>query len=136
MSVWTDISEKVGEGSKIVAEKARELSQVASLRAQIVACNNVMNKNFKELGKAYYEEHKGEATEYDDIMQLIADSEAKKAELRAQLDEIRNASADNSEDSIDDVDDIIDEALDEADEITEDEAISSDEVFEDEGGLY
>ncbi|MDD6011055.1 MAG: hypothetical protein PUC13_06555, partial [Lachnospiraceae bacterium] len=63
MSFWNDLGEKVQSGSRIVAEKAKtggkavadkakELSQIASLKAQIASEENVINKNYKELGKA------------------------------------------------------------------------------------
>lgn len=127
MSVWTDLSVKVEEGSKIVADKARELSQIASIRAQIVGCDNVMYKNYRELGKAYYEAHKDDvAPEYAEVMNIIADSLAKKEDLLAQLAEIKK-STDVTEEEFEDYNEVavstseaVEEAFDEADEIVDD----------------
>lgn len=128
MSVWSDISVKVEEGSKIVADKARELSQIASIRAQIVGCDNTMSKNFKDLGRAYYETHKDDVSpEYEETMKNIAASMAKKDDLLAQLAEIKKASgADVAEATDEDFEEVSDfvvksevpvEAFDELDEM-------------------
>lgn len=98
MSFWNDLGEKVQSGSKIVAEKAKtggkavadkakELSQIASLKAQIASEENVINKNYKELGKAYYEAHKDEEEfTYSEYMTNIRNAFVKKAELTCEVE--------------------------------------------------
>jgi len=86
MSVWNEISEKIGAGSKVVADKAKELSQLATLKAQAVSCDSIILKNYKDLGKAYYEAHKDdEAYDYADYMTVIKEQIAKKEELNEQI---------------------------------------------------
>ena len=103
MSFWNDLGEKVQSGSKIVAEKAKtggkavadkakELSQIASLKAQIDSEENVINKNYKELGKAYYEAHKDEEEfTYSEYMTNIRNAFVKKAELTCEVERLTAA---------------------------------------------
>lgn len=94
MSVWTDIAGKLEEGGKVVVDKAKLLSQIASLKAQTVSCDSMIIKNYKELGKAYYEAHKDdEANDYADFMATIKESMEKKDELNAQIAELKAAAA-------------------------------------------
>ena len=100
MSFWNDLGEKVQSGSKIVAEKAKtggkavadkakELSQIASLKAQIASVENVIYKNYKELGKAYYEAHKDEEEfTYSEYMTNIRNAFVKKAELTCEVERL------------------------------------------------
>ena len=82
MSLWNDITEKVGAGSKVVADKAKEVSEIANIRAQIVGCDNTLVKNFKELGKAYFEAHKDDLDgEFSEIMGVIKAVLTRQAEL-------------------------------------------------------
>ncbi|MCR4650505.1 MAG: hypothetical protein K5662_01990 [Lachnospiraceae bacterium] len=90
MSFWNDVKDKVGVGSKAVAEKAKELSDIASLKAQIVSCESTINKGYKDLGRKYYEEHKNdEEYTYSEVMTLIRDAEVKKSELELKIKETK-----------------------------------------------
>ncbi len=123
MSLWDDITEKVGTGSKIVADKAKEVSEIANLRAQIISCDNTLVKNYKELGKAYFEAHKDEVSgEFDDIMKIIKEASDKKASLNEQLADRRNSSKADT--------DIVDTATDVAEDVAEAASDAVDSVKE------
>ena len=119
MSFWDDITGKVSEGSKIVADKAKEVSEIANLRAQLVGCDNTIIKNYKELGKAFYAAHKDDAdVEFAEIISLIKETEAKKEELNAALADRKGGSKDASADIVDDiVDKVEDVAADVAEKV-------------------
>ncbi|MBR6238652.1 MAG: hypothetical protein IKQ83_06380 [Lachnospiraceae bacterium] len=123
MSLWDDITEKVGAGSKLVANKAKEVSELANIRAQIVSCDNTLVKNYKELGKAYYEAHKDDIDkEFADIMKNIKDASDKKTDLNDQLTvrkEAMKASGVDTSD-VDDVAEKAEEAVDTVKEAVED----------------
>ena len=88
MSLWNDITEKVGAGSRVVADKAKEVSELANIRAQIVSCDNTLAKNYKALGKAYFEAHKDDLSgEFADVMKNIKDAADKKSALNDLLKE-------------------------------------------------
>jgi len=119
MSLWNDITEKVGAGSKVVADKAKEVSEIANIRAQIVGCDNTLVKNFKELGKAYFEAHKDDLDgEFSEIMGVIKDATDKKAALNDLLKNRKNTS-DVAEDVEEAVDDVVEAVKDAAEDITE-----------------
>ncbi len=56
-----DIFEKVGETvvtkGKEVADKAKEMAEIAHLKSQISICEEVLKKNYMEIGKIYYSQY-------------------------------------------------------------------------------
>lgn len=66
-----DFFEKVGEtvvtAGKDVADKAKNLAEIASLRSQINTCEEVIKKNYIEIGRLYYEQYK--EAEYNDFVE-------------------------------------------------------------------
>ena len=74
-----DFFEKVGETittkGKEAADKAKEVAEIVSLKNQIKVCEDVIKKNYMEIGKKYYE----------------VNAEAEDAEFARQCTAIRNA---------------------------------------------
>ena len=54
-------SDTVVEKGKEVADKAKEMAQIAKLKSQISACQGVVDKNYMEIGKLFYEANVGNA---------------------------------------------------------------------------
>ena len=56
-----DFLEKLGETitikGKEVADKAKEIADIANLKSQIATCEEVMKKNYMEIGKMYFEQY-------------------------------------------------------------------------------
>lgn len=54
-----DILEKIGDTisakGREAADKAKELAEIANLKSQIATCEEVIRKNYLEIGKLYYE---------------------------------------------------------------------------------
>ena len=54
-----DFLEKLGDTitikGKEAADKAKELAEIANLKSQISTCEEVVKKNYLEIGKLYYE---------------------------------------------------------------------------------
>lgn len=54
-----DFLEKLGDTitikGKEAADKAKELAEIASLKSQIATCEEVMKKNYMEIGRKYVE---------------------------------------------------------------------------------
>lgn len=54
-----DILEKIGDTisckGKEAADKAKELADIAGLKSQIATCEEVIKKNYMEIGRLYYE---------------------------------------------------------------------------------
>lgn len=119
MSLWDDITEKVGAGSRVVADKAKEVSELANIRAQIVSCDNTLVKNYKALGKAYFEAHKDDLSgEFADVMKNIKDAADKKAALNDLLKE-RKAGCDTKCDCADKAADVVNDIAEGANDVVD-----------------
>ena len=86
MKFFEDLGATFGNGAKVVADKTKELSTVASIKAQIGKAEATLGKLYKDLGKAYYEEHK-DSTAYgeqvSEVSAVIAKIEALNMKLTA-----------------------------------------------------
>lgn len=88
-----DFFEKVGETitskGKDVADKAKELAEIASLKNQINVCEDVIKKNYIEIGKRFYEENPGSEV-YDKECSAIHNAKKGIEELEEQIRQIKN----------------------------------------------
>ena len=82
MKFFEDLGAVLGSGARTVADKTKELSGIAAIKAQIGTAQASLGKLYKELGKAYYEDHKEDA--------MYAE---KMAEIKAVLDKIDSLNA-------------------------------------------
>lgn len=55
MDVFEKISKTVKEKSKVAAVKAKEVAGVAQLKIQVSTQEELIKKNYQEIGKLYYE---------------------------------------------------------------------------------
>ncbi|MCM1540583.1 MAG: hypothetical protein NC121_04915 [Blautia sp.] len=89
-----DILEKIGDTisakGKEAADKAKELAEIANLKSQIATCEEVIKKNYLEIGKKYYELY-GEMAEETFAKQCSAIKNARHGveELQRKIDDIK-----------------------------------------------
>ncbi|MBQ4536441.1 MAG: hypothetical protein II994_02335 [Lachnospiraceae bacterium] len=89
-----DFLEKLGSTiavkGKEVSDKANELAEIARLKSQIATCEEVMKKNYMEIGKLYYEQNK-ENPEADFAKQCrnVANAQNGIRELNKQIEKIK-----------------------------------------------
>lgn len=87
-----DFFEKLGETVAVkgreVVDKARDTAEILSLKSQIATCEEVIKKNYLEIGKLYYEQY-GEAPDVLFEKQCRAIGNARKGveELQKKVDE-------------------------------------------------
>lgn len=55
MDFFNKVEETFTTKGKVVADKAKELAEIASLKSQIGTCEDVIKKNYAEIGRIYYE---------------------------------------------------------------------------------
>lgn len=55
MDFINKVEETVTSKGKAVADKAKQMTEIASLKSQIGTCEEVIKKNYLEIGKTYYE---------------------------------------------------------------------------------
>lgn len=89
-----DFLEKVGETittkGKDVADKAKDMAEIVSLKNQINVCEDVIKKNYMEIGKQYYEDHvQCGNSAYEKQCDAIRNAENGIKELEAKIREIK-----------------------------------------------
>ena len=90
-----DFFEKIGETvvnvSKEATDKAKEFAELASLKSQIHTCEEVMKKNYQEIGKIYYDNFANSAEElFVKQVTAIKNAQEGKEALEAKIKEIKN----------------------------------------------
>ncbi len=84
------VSETITTKGKEAADKAKDMAEIVSLKNQIKVCEDVMKKNYMEIGKKYYESN-AESPESEYEQQCIAIRNAQKGikELEEKIHEIK-----------------------------------------------
>lgn len=89
-----DIIEKIGDTitakGREAADKAKELAEIAGLKSQISTCEEVMKKNYLEIGKMYYEQY-GDMPEepFEKQCRSIRNARNGIAELQQKVNELK-----------------------------------------------
>lgn len=89
-----DFIEKIGDTitskGREAADKAKELAEIASLKSQIATCEEVIKKNYMEIGRIYYEQY-GNMPEavFDRQCHSIDNARTGIESLQAQIREIK-----------------------------------------------
>lgn len=55
MDFFNKMEETITAKSQVIVDKAKELAEIASLKSQIGTCEEVIKKNYAEIGRIYYE---------------------------------------------------------------------------------
>jgi len=99
---FENLSATIGNGAKnaldkgkefkdAAIDKGKELKDVASIKSQISSAQSGMNKLYKELGEAYFNDHK-DSSEFPEITEGIKNAICKIQELEDKLMEAQGAS--------------------------------------------
>ena len=90
MDILEKIGDTISEKGKEAADKAKEIAEIASLKSQIATCEEVIKKNYLEIGKLYYELY-GDMAEEDFAKQCKAIKNARNGveELQKKINEIK-----------------------------------------------
>ena len=76
MAFWENLGGTITAKSKEMADKAKNFTDIASLKGQIVAQENVILRQYKEIGREYYAAHKDDAEfEFPEFMEAIKKAE-------------------------------------------------------------
>lgn len=57
MDFFEKIGDTVSAKGKEAADKAKDFAEIVSLKSQISTCEEVMKKNYLEIGRLYYEQY-------------------------------------------------------------------------------
>lgn len=89
-----DFFEKIGETittkGREVTDKAKDIAEIANLRSQISTCEEVVKKNYLEIGKLYYEQFKdAEYNDFEEQCSAVANAKAGIQALEEKIQEIK-----------------------------------------------
>lgn len=86
MAFFDKLGETLSNKSKEVAQKAKDFSEINSLNGQISSQEELIKNTYLQIGKAYFESHKNEATDpFSQQIAVILGAEQKIAELRESI---------------------------------------------------
>lgn len=90
MDLFEKIGDTISTKGKEAADKAKEIAEIANLRSQIATCEEVIKKNYLEIGKMYYELY-GDMSEESFAKQCNAIKNARHGveELQQKINDIK-----------------------------------------------
>lgn len=88
MAFLDKLGENVAAMGRETADKAKEAAELVKLRRQISICEEVMKKNYLEIGKLYFEQY-GDAPDalFEKQCRAIGNARNGAKELRKKIDE-------------------------------------------------
>ncbi|MCD7726722.1 MAG: hypothetical protein LUI12_14400 [Clostridiales bacterium] len=90
MDFLDKLGETIATKGKEVTDKAKEAAQIANLKSQINTCEDVIKKNYIEIGKLYYEKHGAmPEEEYEEACRAIGNAQNGVADLEAKIRELK-----------------------------------------------
>lgn len=89
-SFMSKIGETISAKGKEVSDKAKDLAEIANLKSQINTCEDVVRKNYMEIGKRYFELHGTEPDEdYEEQCRAVRNAQSGIEELEEKIKEIK-----------------------------------------------
>ncbi len=90
MDFFNKVEETITVKGQMVVDKAKEMAEIASLKSQISTCEEVIKKNYAEIGKIYYDNF-GDCPEELFVKQCraIKNAQAGVKDLEAKIKEIK-----------------------------------------------
>ncbi len=90
MEFFEKLGDTITTKGKEVSGKAKDLAEIASLKGQISTCEDVIKKNYIEIGRLYYEKHGQEPEEeYDEFCRAIGNARTGIEELEEKIRNIK-----------------------------------------------
>lgn len=89
-----DFFEKVGDTiaakGREVSDKAKDMAEIASLKSQIAACEEVIKKNYLEIGRLFMEQYKDtEDTPFEKQRVAILNAQAGVKDLERKIRQVK-----------------------------------------------
>ena len=90
MDFLNKLGDTITSKGKEVADKAKETAEIVSLKSQISTCEEVIKKNYLEIGKKYFEQYADMPEEgFEKQCTAIKNAQNGIKELQKQIDELK-----------------------------------------------
>ncbi len=89
-SIMSRIGETISIKGKEMTDKAKNLAEIANLKSQVNTCEEVVKKNYMEIGRRYFELHGNEPEpEYEEQCIAVQNAQNGIKELEEKIREIK-----------------------------------------------
>lgn len=90
MSIFDQIGERISSAGQETATKAKNFAETTKLNSRIGECEKQISQLYFEIGKAYFEKHKGdESVEEKERMEQIQNLNGEIAQCRKQIQSLK-----------------------------------------------
>ena len=90
MDFFNKIGETINTKGHEVADKAKEVAEIASLKSQIATCEEIIKRNYLEIGRLFMEQYKdAEDAPFEKQRKAILNAQAGVEDLQRQIREIK-----------------------------------------------
>lgn len=90
MNFFDKVERTMTETGQGISRKAKELAEITRLKNMLHTCEEVVDQNYREIGKAWYEAHGDEEDgDYAQQCRAIRDAENGIQALQQQLDAVK-----------------------------------------------
>lgn len=90
MDYLNKIGDTISTKGKVVANKAKDMAEIVSLKSQISTCEEVIKNNYMEIGRLFMEQYKdAEDAPFEKQRRAIINAQAGIADLQRQIREIK-----------------------------------------------
>lgn len=104
MDTITNLRERGAEYANVAMDKTRDAARLAKLTVALTGEKDALKKAYIELGKAYYEEHHGDAEGlYAQLVEEVDAVNARIEEMQAEIDSLKGSFHGSEDASFEDV---------------------------------
>lgn len=91
MAFFDKLGDTIASVGKDVTQKAKDVSGIAKLKLDIKSKEDFIKEQYIQIGKAYYEAHKGEDVAEKDLFARIEEAKDAIADMELQILELKKA---------------------------------------------
>lgn len=90
MDFFEKLGDTISAKGKDIADKAKDTAEILSLKSQISTCEEVIKKNYLEIGRLFYEQY-GENPDapFEKQRNAIKNARVGVSELQAKIDQLK-----------------------------------------------
>ncbi len=99
--MFDDFAKKLGDLTQTLVKRTGEMTEIASLHTKVLSKKKKADDQFKALGKAYYEAHKDNATEFGDEITAINDIYNEIAALEDEISKLKEKLPEEEKQAVD-----------------------------------
>lgn len=90
MDFFEKVADTVTAKGREAADKAKEMAEIARLKSQIASCEEVIKKNYMEIGRLFMEQYKdAEDAPFEKQRTAILNAQAGVEDLRKKIREVK-----------------------------------------------